>query len=112
MKILVCGGRDYTDFSRIQEVLNMRIDTGDTLIHGAANGADSLAAKWAAMRGVKTIAFPANWAKYGRSAGPVRNKLMLDQNPDMVIAFPGGRGTAHMVRIAKDAKIPVVEVQP
>jgi acyl-CoA synthetase (NDP forming) len=55
--------------------------------------------------------FPANWKKHGKSAGPIRNQLMLDVGkPDLVIAFPGGSGTADMIRRARKAGVPVKEI--
>lgn len=55
--------------------------------------------------------FPAKWKMYGRSAGAIRNAVMLSEfQPDIVVAFPGGRGTAHMVRIARAAGIDVIEI--
>lgn len=70
----------------------------ELLIAGGAAGADSLAADWAAYRNVKAQIFRADWENEGRSAGPKRNQRMIDEGkPHMVIAFPGGRGTADMV---------------
>lgn len=110
IRVLVCGGRDFTDAWWLEEVLSglhARAPIG-VLIHGAARGADSLAQHWAIANSVEVAAFPANWEEHGRSAGPIRNKTMLDYGrPDLVIAFPGGRGTADMVRQAKKAGVPV-----
>src|SRR5690606_25211324 len=81
------------------------------LIHGAARGADSIAGQWAASRGVEALSFPANWTRDGKAAGPIRNQRMLDEGqPDVVIAFPGGGGTADMVRRAKAAGVQVVSL--
>lgn len=109
MKILVCGGRDYTDreavfaaFDRVHAKQPITL-----LIHGAARGADALADDWARARGVPREPHPADWAKHGRSAGPRRNWRMLEAGPDGVVAFPGGRGTADMVRQARAAGVPV-----
>jgi UDP-N-acetylmuramoylalanine-D-glutamate ligase len=54
--------------------------------------------------------YPAKWDLHGKSAGPIRNQQMLDTGVDLVIAFPGGKGTAHMVSIAKKAGVKVVEI--
>ena len=82
------------------------------IIHGAAKGADSLASEWAALNEVKEEVFPADWKTHGRAAGPIRNQQMLDEGkPDLVIAFPGGRGTADMVKRARKAGIEVMEVE-
>lgn len=81
------------------------------IIHGGARGADSLAAYWAAHSGVPFETYQADWKQHGRGAGPIRNKRMLSEGkPDLVVAFPGGSGTAHMVRIAREAGVKVMEV--
>jgi hypothetical protein len=73
-------------------------------------GADSLAAAWAMSRGIPTLAFPADWKKDGKAAGFIRNATMLrDGRPELVVAFPGGKGTAHMVNLARAAGVPVLE---
>ena len=56
--------------------------------------------------------YPADWDKHGKAAGPIRNKQMIDEGkPDLVIAFPGGRGTAGAVRLAKFAGVTVRVVE-
>jgi hypothetical protein len=112
VKLLVCGGRDYQDINRVMRVLdNIHEKCGITeIIHGAAKGADSLAGQWARKNGIKETAVPANWDLYGRRAGPLRNEEMLLLAPDGVVAFPGGRGTAHMARIAEEAGIKVMRL--
>lgn len=65
---------------------------------------------YAADHGISAEGFPADWRKYGKSAGPLRNQQMIDEGkPDLVVAFPGGTGTADMVRRAKAAGIRVIE---
>jgi hypothetical protein len=80
------------------------------LVHGAASGADAMAGRWAGANGVSVTTFPADWNRYGRSAGPRRNQAMVDSEPDLVVAFPGGRGTADMVRRAEAAGIRVLKI--
>ncbi|HEV7285225.1 MAG TPA: DUF2493 domain-containing protein [Kaistia sp.] len=108
MRVLVCGGRDFADRPR----LNVALDglKPSFLIHGGAPGADALADYWADIRGIPHRTFPADWNTHGKAAGPIRNQRMIDEGkPDLVIAFPGGRGTADMIRRAKAAGIPVRE---
>jgi hypothetical protein len=111
--VLVCGGRDFEDITLMTKVLHSKFDPDDTvtLIHGNARGADRMAEKvlTAYFRGgFEVRRFPANWNKYGKSAGYLRNKQMLEEGkPDLVIAFPGGKGTASMIKLAKQASIPV-----
>lgn len=104
MRILVCGGRNFWQPSKVNRALaHLHATRGITLlIHGAAPGADKLADDWAKAAGVERLPFPADWAGLGKRAGPVRNQQMLDEGaPDAVVAFPGGDGTRDMVRRAK-----------
>ncbi len=112
MRILITGGRNFSDRILMWTALD-RLHAKHCfmlLIHGNAKGADRLASMWAQERGVGTLAYSANWARYGRSAGPIRNRQMLGEKPDLVVAFPGGRGTADMVQVAKEAGLQVVVV--
>lgn len=110
MKILVCGGRDYKDEHTVNRILNLVHEKKGIfeIIHGAARGADTLAAKWAERNNIHCLDFPANWDKYGKRAGAIRNHRMLKEGaPDAVVAFPGGSGTKHMVKLAQKAGVPV-----
>ena len=109
MTALVCGGRDYRDYKRLCAVLGVLGPT--VVVHGGARGADSLAGAWAASHGVPSRVYKADWKKHGKAAGVIRNGEMLEgAAPDVVVAFPGGRGTADMVRRARAARVEVVEV--
>jgi predicted Rossmann-fold nucleotide-binding protein len=113
-RVLVCGGRDYHDEHRVYMTLDtlLNIFGVSVVIHGGAPGADTLAASWAQVRGIKTEAFIADWLKYPKSAGPIRNRQMLDLGrPDLILAFPGGAGTAHMVRIAREAGKDIIKLE-
>lgn len=116
MRVLICGGRDYRDTEKVYAVLT-KLSSGvngiDTIIEGGANGADRIASNWAYDYNVKTERFEADWENQGSFAGPARNQRMLDEGkPDLVIAFPGGRGTADMCRKARRAGVEVVEIAP
>lgn len=108
MKVLVCGGRAFTGRDWLFQTLDeLHAKTPiEKIISGGARGADTIAEEWARSRGVDCERYPANWSLHGRSAGARRNVDMLRRGkPDMVIAFPGGRGTDHMVRIARAAGV-------
>lgn len=113
MRVLVCGGRDFDGadaWDRMVRVLSKLYPPPTLIIHGAARGADRLAGQWAFSNGVDTEEYPADWKTYGRGAGPKRNQRMLDEAaPDLVVAFPGGKGTADMVRRARAAGVAVFE---
>ena len=114
MKVLVCGGRDFY----LRALLFKTLDDLDascsgiaTIVVGGARGADSLAEDWSRARQIKRIIYPAEWNRYNKQAGVMRNQKMLDQEkPDLIVAFAGGRGTSHMVTIAKRGGYEVLEI--
>src|ERR1035437_9370621 len=110
MKVLVTGSRDWKDVDPIAMVINS-LEPGDTLIHGAAPGADSISNKLAEDR--KDIIIdphPAEWDRYGKSAGPRRNIEMLNLRPDRVYAFPLSTsiGTYHTIKEAQRMDMHVI----
>lgn len=113
LRVLVCGGRNYSDNAKVWDKLNLlHIRRGiGVVIHGAQRGADQLGEYWAKANDVLHIPFKPDWDAYGPAAGPIRNKRMLDEGkPDLVIAFPGGKGTADMIWQATERGIPVEQV--
>lgn len=115
MKVIVCGGRDYTDRTMFNEVMytftdNPMIDHIHVATGECSTGADVLAKEWAAKHGSYT-GFPARWSKHGPAAGPIRNSQMLEEfKPDIVVAFPGGKGTEDMITKARAAGVTVLLV--
>lgn len=112
MKVIICGGRDFKDVDRFYEsMLNFVKFYGpiNLVISGHAQGADQLGEMWADEFGVSLSIYPADWDRYGRRAGYLRNIEMADCRPDFVIAFPGGKGTELMKKIARNRGIPIYE---
>lgn len=113
MKVLVCGGRDFDDMEQLENCLyDIHINEGPItlLIHGGASGADDMGGDWARQLQINCLCVPAKWGLHARAAGPIRNSEMLALNPDLVVAFPGGKGTADMVAKAKASNVKVIEV--
>jgi len=107
MRLLVCGGRDFTNYAVLALAI-MRLEP-TVIIAGAARGADRLAATYARTHGITLEEYPADWDQYGKRAGFIRNSQMLTEGkPDMVLAMPGGVGTRMMVEIATKAGVPVI----
>jgi len=107
-RVIVCGGRDYNDSETVYEVLD-DLNIAE-LANGGASGADTLCSYYAQDRNIPCTVYPARW-ELGKSAGPKRNAEMLNGfKPTLVVAFPGGRGTADMVRKAKSAGVEVMEI--
>lgn len=118
MILLVCGGRDYANRDmvfRVLDWLHAKVQPVALLVQGGCRtGADAFAREWAKDRIADGHwrSYHANWQAHGRSAGPKRNAWMLhDSQPDLVLAFPGGRGTADMVSKALAAGVAVLHVR-
>lgn len=106
----VTGGRKYRDANRVAEVLSgmMSRHPGFAVVQGGAPGADTLALDWCLRNGVPCFTAHACWDFYGNRAGGIRNRWMHTYfELDFLAAFPGGVGTADMVRRATAAGIPV-----
>ena len=113
MRVIVCGGRTFSDKDFLWAVLDQMHSGSNPIsavLHGAAHGADELAAQWADARGIYQQGYEADWSTKTKWAGPLRNRLMLSYGfPDLVIAFPGGKGTADMVRQARKRGVEVMQ---
>lgn len=101
MKTIIAGGRNYVFTVRDAKWLDaLRISMPITeVVCGEATGADAGGKKWARARGVPVKSFPADWAQFGKRAGLIRNEQMAEYAEGLV-AFPGGAGTADMIRRA------------
>lgn len=105
-KVLVCGGRHYNKTSVVFGVLDrLALNSQIMVINGGATGADQRVREWADERGTACATVPAPWGKHGASAGPIRNSWMLHLKPDIVLSFPGGRGTNDMTKKALSAGV-------
>lgn len=112
MRVIVCGGRAFDDASAVRHALTAAHGRRPItlLIEGGQEGADRHARNWAKAEGIPFVTVEAEWQRYGPAAGPIRNSKMLkEEKPDAVIAFPGGKGTLDMVTIARKAGLPVWE---
>jgi hypothetical protein len=118
MRVLVCGDRLWTDRRAVEaQIVKLLSETDDPerlmIIEGGALGADRIAWEIAKQYRLLHMQYRAEWEKYGRAAGPIRNRRMLDEGkPDLVLAFHhnlnASKGTANMVLQAHRAGVPVV----
>ena len=103
MKLIVAGGRNYrlqpSDIEKLNNVGNVT-----ELVSGGASGVDSDAEAWAISRNIPITKFTPDWKQFGRAAGPIRNKEMAEY-ADAVVLFPGGKGTASMLKEAQKAEL-------
>lgn len=111
-RVVICGGRDFSDYGLLCErcdyYLQNKIGDNIIIVCGKARGADTLGEQYAKERGYTIEYYPAKWDEYGKSAGFIRNKEMVDV-ADAVIAFWDGssHGTKHTIDIAKEKGINV-----
>ena len=112
-RILICGSRDWTSHNTIKSVLS-NYSKEIIVITGGCRGADTIAENVAKNLGMTVQVFNADWKKYGPSAGPIRNQKMLEEKPDLVIAFhenlDNSKGTKDMVNRARKAGIEIMIV--
>ena len=100
MRVAVIGSRTFTNYEKVKKVLDqLEISL---IVSGGAKGADSLAECYAVENSIETLIFEAEWDKYGRSAGYIRNVDIVNSS-DIILAFWDGKskGTLHSINFAK-----------
>ena len=120
-RILVCGSRDFLDGAYTKEQVHAKLTELRrgyldgyfvTVVQGWGDGVDLAAAEWAETQCLPFFSFPANWTDFGKMAGPYRNELMLTiGKPDIVVVFPGGKGTTDMKNRADKRGIHIIEIE-
>ena len=112
-KVIIAGGRTFSDYNLLAEKMDkllwhVALATEVEIVSGTARGADALGEQYAASAFLKVKRFPAQWDKYGRSAGYKRNEQMAEYADGLVAFWDGkSRGTMHMINIAKAAGLKV-----
>jgi hypothetical protein len=114
VRVIVTGGRDYTRRSKVYDILNL-LHPSDIYVGCCPTGVDAFVRDWASENwNTHLKVFKADWDQFRKAAGPLRNKAMLlagDKNDFIVVAFPGGDGTADCVRQAKKLGYHVLQVE-
>lgn len=104
-RVIIAGSREFSDYQLLCEKMDRllsNINGPIVVVCGKARGADTLGEQYAQERGYEVHYFPADWERYGKSAGYRRNAMMAE-NADALVAFWDGEsmGTRHMISIAK-----------
>ena len=110
MRVVIAGGRDFSDYGALNRALeSIEFPEEIIIISGGAKGADSLGERYARDNKLKCERYPADWGTYGKAAGPIRNKRMCNVC-DVIIAFWDGisPGTRNMIGQGRDAGKPTV----
>lgn len=105
LRIVIAGSRTFDDMRYMRECLDEALSgVNAVVLSGAAMGADQMGERYAVARGWKVERYPADWNRFGNSAGMIRNKEMLDKCDAVVVFWDGkSRGTANMIEIARGA---------
>lgn len=111
-RLLVAGSRSHVpSFDLLDQASYCLDSTFDIIIHGGARGVDTVAAAWAYSKGYAVEAYPAEWDKYGRSAGYRRNAEMVGKATAAIVVWDGeSKGTKHTIDLLTEAKLPYVLV--
>ncbi len=113
-KVLICGDRHWSHRQVIQDFLAL-LHSDTVVIQGGARGADSIAAELAKERGLQVITHEAQWKVYGKGAGPIRNRKMLADSPELVVGFhddifESSKGTRDMISVARLKAVPYMVI--
>ena len=108
MKLAIVGSRDFYNYTYLENLLDPIKEKIEWIISGGAKGVDSLAEKYAARNQIPFLLFPANWERYGKRAGFLRNQQIVDA-ADYMLAIPTlqSRGTRDSIRRAEIKGIPI-----
>ena len=117
-RVVVCGGTDFNDrtlcFETLSELLSEKREI--EIISGHARGADALGEEYAHEHSIELTLFPADWSRYGRAAGPIRNSQMIEYAQEanaLVVAFWNGKspGTKNTIDLAKRSGIEIYVIR-
>lgn len=106
----MAGTRTFDDYELLKSKLDffLKNKTNVEIVSGTARGADQLGERYAVERGFAVKKFPADWDRYGKSAGYKRNAQMAEYADAAVIFWDGiSRGSMHMINLAKEKGLPV-----
>ena len=109
MKTIIAGSRSIRDMGHLVAAILVCPWDITTVISGTATGVDTLGEEWARENGIPVERFPADWNKYGKSAGVIRNRQMAERADALVALWDGNsRGTGHMIQAAHKAGLEVM----
>ena len=111
MRVAVVGSRFFTDYNYVKSSLDIVSEFKEitVIISGGHRGADTLGERYAKENGIEFVLFAADWNKYGKAAGPIRNKQIIEEGkPELVVAFKPGKGTKTTINYAERNNIEVI----
>ncbi len=112
MKLAIIGSRTFNNYALLKSYLDPHKHKITLIVSGGAKGADTLGEKWANQNNIPTLIFPADWDKYGKRAGYLRNEDII-KNCDVCVAFWDGvsKGTQHSLNLCKKYNTPFIIIE-
>ena len=111
MKTIIAGGRDYLDYPALCAACHSCGWTVTEVVSGGATGVDALGERWGRENGIPVTVMKAEWSRWGKMAGPLRNRKMAMES-QALIAMPGGHGTANMIKQAEEFGLRIYRFHP
>lgn len=106
MRVIIAGSRSIVSFASVQSAIERSGFALTEVVSGTASGVDSLGERFARERGIACRRFPADWKRFGRSAGYVRNRDMAQYAEALILVWDGSsRGSAHMLALARERRL-------
>jgi hypothetical protein len=108
MKLIIAGRRNFTNYKQLVQKCDdlLKGKSNIEIVSGTCKGADKLGEQYAKQRGYKLTQFPADWNKYGKVAGPIRNQQMANYANTLIAFWDGkSRGTRNMIQLAKSSNL-------
>ena len=111
-RLIVAGDRTFGNYGVVADAIEEQLGTFDEIVSGGARGVDTLGEQWANNHGVKLTVFKAEWNKFGKAAGVIRNRQMAEY-ADSLLAFlkPTSKGTKNMITVATKLGLEVTVVK-
>lgn len=107
MRVIIAGGRNCNDYTAVLAAISASEFAVETVISGGARGVDALGERYARQNKKPIVRFCADWAKHGRAAGPLRNRVMAENADALVAVWDGvSAGTKHMIETARKMGLP------
>lgn len=105
MRCIIAGSRNYNYMYKLEEVINTSEFEITEVVSGGCRGVDQLGERWAREHNIPIKQFPADWQKYGKRAGPIRNRLMGEYaDAGVILAYPDSRGSHNMLDVLMELK--------
>ena len=108
--VIIAGSRSFNDYDLMKRKMDYYLSNTELhnveIVSGTANGADKMGERYALESNIKLTKMPADWDKFGKSAGYIRNSAMAEYSTHCVVFWDGvSKGTKHMIDLAKKSNL-------